>query len=226
MTQAQTERLLHGLVRSNEKPLGKVDLVNLTTKKNTTTDANGKFSLWATAGDVIYVLTKDYIDVKITLTEGDFERIRTIVLQKKPIELKEVAITNIQKPEVAVSSSEIEMARLARQESAPKVVGSYSGDIPLGFDLVKIFKNLFGSKKKKKAVPLLTQEVFTSYIFTTFQKDSLFLEVLDLPVEQSDLFLSYCFQDPICGELVAKQDNKTTLEFLLKKASSFVSTED
>ena len=151
---SQDRKTIHGKVVFNEMAIEKIDVVNLTIKKSSTTEAEGNFSIEAKAGDELFVLSNDYYDIKITLEKKDFTSEKFIIsLSKKPIELDEVTINKVEKVNVTVSPEEIRMAKIAKFENSPKVLGVYTGEMPYGVDFVGLFKKIF--KYRNYSFPLI-----------------------------------------------------------------------
>ena len=163
----------------------KIDVVNLTIKKSSTTDAEGNFSIEAKAGDELFVLSNDYYDIKITLEKKDFTSEKFIIsLSKKPIELKEVAITKVEKVGVIVSPEEIRMAKIAKFENSPKVLGVYTGEMPYGVDFVGLFKKIFKSNKKKDKDGTSKFASFKEYAVSKFDVNEFFYKKLERKLEK------------------------------------------
>lgn len=234
---------IQGKVIFNQMALEKIDIVNLSTKKNTTTDGEGNFSIEAEANDVLFILSKDYYDRKITLTYNDFEKEKLIIhLEKKPIELDEVTVTSVGKINHGVTSADIKMAKLSKYENSPKVQGVYTGEMPYGMDFVRIFKMIFGSKKKKEKStyssskfgtneifyqelnPKSREQYFTDfkeYMFSKLDKNEFFYKKLNLMPEELNLFFEFCLSDSQSQKIINNQDLLATIDFLTAKNEQF-----
>lgn len=219
---SQDRKTIHGKVVFNEMAIEKIDVVNLTIKKSSTTDAEGNFSIEAKAGDELFILSNDYYDIKIMLTKEDFTSEKFIIkLSKKPIELKEVAITKVEKINVKVSPEEIRMAKIAKFENSPKVLGVYTGEMPYGVDFVGLFKKIFKSNKKKDKNETPKFASFKEYAVSKFDVNEFFYKKLDINLEELDLFMAFCESDDNYKGIMEREDTLETLEFLTSKNEAF-----
>lgn len=202
--------------------LEKIDIVNLNSKISSTTNSEGSFSIVAKAGDVLFVLSNEYYDIKITLTQDDFAKGELLInLSKKPIELDEVTIKNVGKVNFAVTPEEIAMGRIAKFENGPKIQGFYSADMPYGMDMVGIFKKLFKSNKNKDKNKTSRFATFKEYAVSKFDVNDFFYKKLDINLEELDLFMAFCESDTNYKAIIQREDTLETLEFLTKKNEAF-----
>ena len=219
---SQDRKTIHGKVIFNEMAIEKIDIVNLTIKKSSTTDAEGNFSIEAKAGDELFVLSNDYYDRKITLEKKDFTSEKFIIsLSKKPIELKEVAITKVEKISVKVSPEEIRMAKIAKFENSPKVLGVYTGEMPYGVDFVGLFKKIFKSNKKKDKDGTSKFASFKEYAVSKFDVNDFFYKKLKINLQELDLFMAFCETDANYKAIMQREDTLETMEFLTTKNEAF-----
>ncbi|WP_162126539.1 hypothetical protein [Flavobacterium phycosphaerae] len=220
---SQNEKWLHGIVKSGTTPVNEVDLVNLNSKKNVTTDSQGNFSILAQVGDVLFIISKDYVDQKITLTQVDFDQKNLLILlEKKPIELDNVDVVRVQNIKLKLTQDEIDEIKINRQSRAPKVLGVYDGTIVNGVDfinlgqrLIRLFKNK--DKEPKKIIPAIT---FKEYLAANYDTD-FYTKKLNLKPEEINLFISFCEADPKAITLVEQQNELALLDFLLTKKDAF-----
>ncbi len=219
---SQTEKPIHGKVLFNEMPLEKIDIVNLNSKKSSTTDTQGNFSIEAKVNDVLFVLSKEYYDIKITLTKDDFKLEKLIInLSKKPIELDEVTVNRVEKISVKVSPEEIRMSKIAKFENGPKVLGVYTGEMPYGVDFVGLFKKIFKSKKKKDSIKTSRFISFKEYSFSKINTVDFIYKKLGIKRDELDLFMAFCESDPNYKAVMEREDTLETMEFLTAKSELF-----
>ena len=224
---SQTESRFHGKVVFNEMTLEKIDIVNLNSKRSFTTDTEGKFSIEAKDRDVLLVLSKDYYDIKITLTSKDFDKEKLIInLEKKPIEIEEVTISNARKVSFIITPEELAMGKLSKYENSPKVIGVYTGEMPYGTDFIGLFKKIFPSKKKKDTSDISKLTNFKEYALSKFDRDEFFIKKLDIKSEELFLFFSYCEKDLKSQPIIENQNALETMEFLITKNIEFKKLEN
>ena len=202
--------------------LEKIDVVNLNSKKSSTTDSQGNFSIEEKVNDVLLVLSKDYYDIKVTITAADFlkDRLR-ISLSKKPIELDEVTVTSVGKVNFGITPEEIKMAKLSKYENSPKVLGVYTGEMPYGVDFVGLFKKIFKSKKKKDSIKTSRFISFKEYSFSKINTVDFIYKKLGIKRDELDLFMAFCESDPNYKAVMEREDTLETMEFLTAKSELF-----
>lgn len=219
---AQPQKTINGTVVCNEIALEKIDVVNLISKKSSTTDSQGNFSIEAKVGDELFVLSNDYYDIKISLTKEDFKLEKFIInLSKKPIELDEVTINKVEKNSIKVSPEEIRMAKIAKFENSPKVLGVYTGEMPYGVDFVGLFKKIFKSNKKKDKEETPKFASFKEYALSVFDLKEFFYIKLNLKPEELDLFMAYCENGITYREIMKNGNPLETMGFLISKNEEF-----
>ncbi|WP_333877754.1 hypothetical protein [Flavobacterium sp.] len=225
---SQSKKLLHGKVVSDGKAISHVDVVNMNTTKNSTTDSEGNFSLWVTAGDELYFLSNDYVDFKMELTPTHVnETLLVVPLDKKPIALEDVEIVNKSSLKVQISQADIDAIKLSKQSQALKVVNVYDGTIENGVDFVRMFKgitNWFKNKDKEKLEKPLPPIAFKDYLAEHFD-EAFYLTKLQLKPEEIALFIAYCEADSRAKPLAERQDVLEMADFLFEKKEEFKNLE-
>lgn len=221
---AQSEKPLYGKVLSEGKAIGNIDIVNINSKKSSTTDSNGNFSILAKMGDELFVISKEYVDRKIMLTQENLDKGNLVIqLEKKPIELDDVEITTTPSVKFKVSQADLDKAKLAKQANALKVQNVYDGTIENGIDFVRMAKglrNLFKNKvqeKKEKSIPPIP---FKDYLALNFDT-AFYIQKLKLKPEEIDLFIAYCEVDSRAKSLAERQDVLEMADFLFEKNEAF-----
>jgi len=221
---AQNQKELHGKIVCEGKGIATIDLVNLTSKKSTTTNNQGHFSISAAVGDELYILSKEYIDFKLKITEDHFRQDPlTITIEKKPIALEDVEIVNKSSLKVQISQADIDAIKLTKQANALKVVNVYDGTIENGVDFVRMFKgisNWFKNKDKEPLQKSVPPPSFKDFLSSHYDRN-FYLNNLKLKPEEIDLFIAYCETDSRATELAARQDILEMADFLFEKNESF-----
>lgn len=209
---------------SEGKAVGLVDVVNMNSKKSSTTDSDGNFSLWIEAGDELYFLSKDYSDLKKVITTTDLtQNPLVIILTKKPIELEDVEIVKKSSLKVQISQADIDAIKLTKQANALKVVNLYDGSIENGVDFVRMFKgvsNWFKNKDKEPERKPVPPPSFKDFLSSHYDRN-FYLNNLKLKPEEIDLFIAYCEVDTRATVLAARQDILEMADFLFEKNEAF-----
>lgn len=193
----------------------------MTTKKVATTDHNGFFTIWAKVNDELYIISKEYIDRKIVVTQNDFETNNLIIhLSKKPIELEEVKIIKNPLAGYKVSQGEMDLIKLEKQLSRPVNSSVYTGEIANGIDFIRIGKGIAKLFKNKDIKPPKPQIVFKDYVKDNFQED-FYIKTLELKPDEIFRFLEFCEADPKAKTIVNSDNKMAVMEFLLTKNKAF-----
>lgn len=221
---AQSEKLLHGKVLYGQIALTGIDIVNLNSRKSTTTNKDGEFSIVAKVKDTLFIISKEYSDRRIALLQELFDQENLVLyLEKKPIALEDVEILKKSSLKIEVKQSDIDAIKLAKQANTLKVVNVYDGTIENGIDFARMFKglvNLLKNKDKEKQEKPLPPIPFKAYLALNF--DSVFYtEKLKIKPEEIDLFIAFCETDPKAKTISEHQDVLETLGFLLDKNEEF-----
>ena len=219
---SQTEKVIHGTILSNEVALPAIDIVNMSSKKSAKTDSDGRFKLSANVGDELFIISKDYTDRKIILTQEQFNQNNFIFyLEEKPIELDDVNIVKVESMKIKTSQADIDEIKLKKQQNALKVPNVYTGEIENGVDFIRLGKEigkLFKNKEKSKNQ--LPPIEFKDYISTNFD-NVFFVEELELKPEEINSFISFCERDTQAKTISENQNLLETMDFLINKNEDF-----
>ena len=221
-TFSQNEKQLNGKVICEGKPLVSIDVVNIATRKAASTDVKGHFIIEAKVNDELYIISKEYVDRKIVVTDSIIKSGLRIELSQKPIELKEVIITQKPLNGYKVTNAEIDAIKFEKEITRPKNQSVYTGEIDKGVDFVRIAKGigkLFKNKDRENKSTASTI-VFKDYIADQFQKD-FFTNELGLKHDQVYIFIEFCDADPKSKTLVQNENSLAITEFLLEKSEQF-----
>lgn len=211
-----------GKIVCNEIAVKSVDIINLTTKKSTTSDKNGFFTIEATVNEMLYFISEDYHDLKVKITHDNVNKNLIINLTQKPIEIEEVLIEKKTSFKGIGSYNDIKMAKIENDATAPKVVGVYTGEIVNGVDFVQIGKSIWKLIKGKKKTPSTKEEEidYQEFIETVFNEE-FFTKTLQLKADQVQLFLDYCLTDEKFLETISKKNKFEMMNALISKYEEF-----
>jgi hypothetical protein len=221
---AQSEKQLQAKVLYGKTALSGIDIVNLNSRKSTTTNKEGEFSIEGKVKDTLFIISKEYADRRIALTQELFEPENLIFyLEQKPIALEDVEILKKSSLKIEVKQSDIDAIKLAKQANALKVVNVYDGSIENGIDFMRMGKglrNLFKNKDKEKSKNTLPPIPFKEYLALHFDT-AFYTQKLKVKPEEIDLFIAYCEVDPRAKSLAERQDILEMADFLFEKNDLF-----
>lgn len=223
---SQTEKLLKGVVSSDNFLVQNVEIINKTSKTSTITNEKGEFIIQAKANDSLYFYAKEYNIQRIKLTTKQLELNNLEVsIYKKPEELKEVVVTKMKS--IILSKDKVyeqgKLDDLDLEKKGKKLrTGVYDGTIENGADLNRIFGMVLGLFIKEKERP---NEKIPEIEFVVLAKNTcdqkFYLEKLKLKPDEVDLFLQFCNADPK-SKTIAKDNNiLSTMDFLTIKNIEF-----
>jgi len=222
---SQSKITINGKVLSENLLIPNVEIINLSTEKSTTTNANGEFSIAAKVNDSILIFHKNYELKGIKISSDDINKKQiTVEITRKVEELKEVVVHQVNvdwefdKKWEQLKRDEIAVYRKSKTLKNP---GVYDGTIENGMDFVKIGKMIFGKllkgKEKHNDKVIEFKEVAASNFDQKF-----YTETLKLKKEQIEPFLTFCNFDPESKKLLSKNSNDLELmDFLYKKSVEF-----
>ena len=148
---SQTEKLIQGRVLSGDFPAQGIEIVNLVTEKNTTTDSNGRFSLLVKADDMLVFISEKYDYKRLFLDKEFLDKNNFIIsLTRKPEQLEEVVVTKVSLNTQGLFSQEVaDEIKLEKGKYRNRTI--YDGTIENGADLKRIggmILDLFIKKKE------------------------------------------------------------------------------
>lgn len=214
-----------GVVTNQNILLSSVEIINLTKKIATKSDAQGEFQIQADVNDEITFYLKDYIQWNEKIKKEHLIIQNNIVLVKRPIELDEVKITKAPKIYVINDYESLKIAKIQKEQLRPKVVGVYTGEIQNGVDFIAIgskVANLIGKifKKKEDVKKNKSKISFEDYINENFEHDYL-LKQLNLQENEFELFIKFCKNDNQTATIIGNDNKLDILEYLLRMTKEF-----
>jgi hypothetical protein len=225
---SQTEKLLKGVVSSENFLLKNVDVINKTSKISTTTDEKGEFIIQAKANDSLYFYAKEFYLKKIKLTSDQMDQNNLVVLMFKiPEELEEVVIRTVATSGISWEGDK-KYKQDKRDELAVEKVGNriktgiYDGAIENSPDFGRIGGMILGLFRKEKEKP---KEKVPDIEFATLAKNTcdekFYIETLKLKPDEIDLFLQFCDADPKSKIVVSSSNELSMMDFLMVKNAEF-----
>jgi len=224
---SQTEKLLKGVVTSDNFLLQNVEVINKTSKKSTTTNDRGEFLIQVKVNDSLLFYAKDFNWKRLKVSKEQIELNNLkVVMFKKAEELDEVIVAKKQNLKL---SKDKKYEQSKRDEYATEKFDNREGYQPMregtfvnGLNFATIGKkllDLFAKEKdpEKDAPPEI--EFATLAKNTCDQK--FFTESLKLKPNEIDLFLQFCDADPKSKKLIEHNNVLSMMDFLLSKNMEF-----
>lgn len=210
---SQVETQFQAKIICDDLPLQGIEVLNLTSKKTTKSDTNGKFSILVKAKDSLMFVSKDYYYKKIVVDFDDLDDDNFIVsLVKKPEVLDEVVVFSIKKfPKIKFDKNIANQIKIEKEANNPKPYGVYDGTIVNGIGTSIDLP--FGKKKKKQ---IMFKELVRKNYNETF-----FLETLKLTSDEIGLYLEFCDADPLSKTISATTNPFIIIDFLMRKNNEF-----
>jgi hypothetical protein len=219
---SQTEKLIQGRVLSGDFPVQGIEIVNLVTEKNTTTDSNGRFSILVKADDMLVFISEKYDYKRLFLDKEFLDKNNFIIsLTRKPEQLEEVVVTKVSLNSQGFFSQEVaDEIKLEKGKYRNRTI--YDGTIENGADLKRIggmILDLFIKKKEdnKESVSIIE---FKELAKTNYPQ-TFFTDTLKLKPEEVALFLEFCDADPKSKVVLENANSLSLMDFLLTKNIEF-----
>ncbi|MFV8338985.1 hypothetical protein ACNQGL_06905 [Flavobacterium sp. LB3P21] len=224
---SQTEKLINGKVLHEQFPVGKVDVVNFSSKKVAVTNTAGEFSIMVKSGDELIFISKDHDIKKIVLDEKTIYKNNLLIsLILKPQELKEVVITKM--PSIKLSTDKayeqgkLDKLALEKAERTLKNPGVYTGTIENGMDFMRIGRMILGLfAKEKEPIKKTVPEIQFKALAKSSCDEKFYFQTLKLKPDQIELFLEFCDADPKSKTVAESNNVLSVMDFLLAKNIEF-----
>lgn len=215
----QSDKVIKGKVLNNEIPIFKAEVINLRNQKVAITDAQGEFVLSANLNDSLVFYAKDFVVQKVQVNQEYFNgKPITVSLVKKPYELDEVEVTQVQFPKFTIQ--QIKAAHFEDdQYTAVKNPLIYDGSMPGSVNLLGLFTpivKLF-KKKSKSDYPAIS---FKDFLNKHFTNDD-FVNTLQLQPDEVFLFKEFCNDDIKSKTIHEHQNVLAVMDFLKSKSVEF-----
>lgn len=224
---SQTEKLLKGVVSSDNFLLQNVDVINKNSQKSTKTNDKGEFVVTVKANDSLLFYAKNYYLKRLKVSKEEIgQNNLQVVMIKKPEELDEVVVEKTHtiklKKDNAYEQGKRDEIDVVKSVEDIKKRTVYDGAIDNGMNFVAIGKkilDLFRKEKEPEKDVLLDVEFATLAKNTCDQK--FYLETLKLKPEEIDLFLQFCDIDPKSKKLIEHHNILSMMDFLSAKNIEF-----
>ena len=219
---SQNKTIISGKITYQEIGIPKAEVVNITQKKDSQTDLQGKFKIQANKGDTLLFFSKNFKIQKIILTEAEiYNSELIIILELESKELEEIVINK----GIRWSAKEIQKILDTKYvddlQTSPKNKLIYDGTIENGVDIARIGKELYRLIKKGLKQKNNSEEVsFNKHVLKTCDL-YYFKNQLGLNEDNIVLFLEYCSMDSKSKIVQQKNNVFDTMDFLSSKINDF-----
>ena len=222
---SQSEKLISGKITSENFTLQSVDVINKSTEKSTTTNAQGLFSIDSKLGDTLIFYKKDYFLKEIKLTINNFSSsLISVQLTKRAEELDEVII----KKAVAIdwkldtNYEKIKRDELAADKAERRLKNTRIDDLTIdkGLDIARIGKTLFNLLVKENPTEKVVEVNFKE-VALNICEEKFFTQTLKLKPSEIELFLQFCDADPRSKSVLNEVNVLSMMDFLMTKNIEF-----
>jgi hypothetical protein len=224
---SQTEKLLKGVISSENFLLYNVDVINKTSQKSTKTNDQGEFVIAVKVNDSLLFYTKNYYlkRLKVSSKQLELNNLQVEML-KKAEELEEVVVEKVHNIDLRKNKAyekgkrdEIDVKNSVEYIKKRTV---YEGTIDNGMDLIGVAKKLVGlfikEKEPEKESP---PEIEFAVLAKNTCDQKFYLQTLKLKPEEIELFLQFCDADPKSKALIKSHNELSMMDFLSAKNIEF-----
>lgn len=202
---AQTEKLIHGSVLNDNFPVQGIKVINLVTDKSTVTNNNGAFVLMVKPDDLLVFYGLEYNYKRKSITAKDiYDDNLTIIIDKKPLELKEVVVekNNLDAVKLGILQTPAKEYTPAERKIREATTG-----------LINPIVNLLTGRTKnlKKLLTIEQQEQLLEKVENLYD-DDFYLNKLKIPKDYIKAFQYYIIYDAKFAAAV-KAKNRTLTTF-------------
>ncbi|MFH6965626.1 hypothetical protein [Flavobacterium sp. FlaQc-28] len=213
---AQTEKVLHGKVLSQNLALKDVEVINKTAQTSTRTNELGEFSILVKMQDSLIFYSKDYLFTRLKITTKDIENNNLLVnMILKPEELNEVIINKVEFDKVKISADDVADVLISKNNKDLFWNTGVSDN-----SIREALRVSFPLKGKQKKTLEVADDRFKKLVITTCPSD-FFLKNLKIKPEEKELFIDFCDSDPKSKTLLENPNVLAVMDFLYTKNEEF-----
>ena len=213
---AQTEKVLHGKVLSQNLALKDVEVINKTAQTSTRTNELGEFSILVKMQDSLIFYSKDYLFTRLKITTKDIENNNLLVnMILKPEELNEVIINKVEFDKVKISADDVADVLISKNNKDLFWNTGVSDN-----SIREALRVSFPLKGKQKKTLEVADDRFKKLVITTCPLD-FFLKNLKIKPEEKELFIDFCDSDPKSKTLLENPNVLAVMDFLYAKNEEF-----
>lgn len=213
---AQTEKVLHGKVLSQNLALKDVEVINKTAQTSTRTNELGEFSILVKMQDSLIFYSKDYLFTRLKITTKDIENNNLLVnMILKPEELNEVIINKVEFDKVKISADDVADVLISKNNKDLFWNTGVSDN-----SIREALRVSFPLKGKQKKTLEVADDRFKKLVITTCPSD-FFLKNLKIKPEEKELFIDFCDSDPKSKTLLENPNVLAVMDFLYAKNEEF-----
>ncbi|WP_300436830.1 hypothetical protein [Christiangramia sp.] len=226
-TFSQEIQLLEGQILSDSISPSNIHIVNLNLEQGTTSDASGKFKIYARAGDTIFFSSVQFENRNWIVRDSNFDKPIEVKLIDKFNELEEVQLDDIKLSGV-LSEDITRMPKSIyeklgipfpkpRRSSLELAIQSATGEGPM----ISVINQLNGTTERlEKAEENNKTAILVNKGLNIIGK-AFFVTQLEIPEKEIINFLFYCTEDPQYKELVNTERVLKLIDFYKMKIDSF-----
>lgn len=213
---AQTEKVLHGKVLSQNLALKDVEVINKTAQTSTRTNELGEFSILVKMQDSLIFYSKDYLFTRLKITTKDIENNNLLVnMILKPEELNEVIINKVEFDKVKISADDVADVLISKNNKDLFWNTGVSDN-----SIREALRVSFPLKGKQRKTLEVADDRFKKLVITTCPSD-FFLKNLKIKPEEKELFIDFCDSDPKSKTLLENPNVLAVMDFLYTKNEEF-----
>lgn len=213
---AQTEKVLHGKVLSQNLALKDIEVINKTAQTSTRTNELGKFSILVKMQDSLIFYSKDYLFTRLKITTKDIENNNLLVnMILKPEELNEVIINKVEFDKVKISADDVADVLISKNNKDLFWNTGVSDN-----SIREALRVSFPLKGKQRKTLEVADDRFKKLVITTCPSD-FFLKNLKIKPEEKELFIDFCDSDPKSKTLLENPNVLAVMDFLYTKNEEF-----
>ncbi|MEG2100651.1 MAG: hypothetical protein RRY99_03990 [Flavobacterium sp.] len=213
---AQTEKVLHGKVLSQNLALKDVEVINKTAQTSTRTNELGEFSILVKMQDSLIFYSKDYLFTRLKITTKDIENNNLLVnMILKPEELNEVIINKVEFDKVKISADDVADVLISKNNKDLFWNTGVSDN-----SIREALRVSFPLKGKQRKTLEVADDRFKKLVITTCPSD-FFLKNLKIKPEEKELFIDFCDSDPKSKTLLENPNVLAVMDFLYAKNEEF-----
>lgn len=223
---SQNEKLLKGIVSSENFLIRNAEVINKNTKKSSTTNAEGEFTIAVKANDSLLIYSKDFYlkRLKVSPVQIELNNLQVVML-KKAEELNEVVVAKKQGLKLSVDKkyeqSKLDEYATEKFDNREGYQAMRKGTFVNGLNFVTIGKKLIDLFSKEKEPKIEATEIEFATLAINTCDEKFFTDNLKLKSDEILLFLQFCDIDPKSKKLIENSNILSMMDFLTLKNIEF-----
>jgi len=215
---------LRGKVLYQDSSVIAANILNTNSKKATITDDNGEYAIEVKLGDELIFTSLQYEIRAVIISKEILQRNRLVVDVREKITVLDEVVVSPTRPEAFLDLQEEEFKKVDYLDDKSTRIENEilrKNELYNGVDFVNIFKLMYKTLRKKDSDDGGGSTYAPSDVIRQIYPDAFFTEELNVPPDQTGLFLEFIDDRLEAKDLLKKENEFQLMDFLIKQSEKF-----